>query len=200
MLDYAPGKYAVTLSGVQGFSEAKSSGNSQFYMKFTPTHRWDMSRNEWVEVDQIERTFYRAITVNTAPYFAEDIRALGYSGDKLSKLDMRHPEAHIFEGQIEMICNHETYEGKTREKWGLLRGTAHQEKPADPAAVKKLDTLFGAALKAVPVGRTVSAPDLSAAKPIMRSQPRSAGNGAAAAVAEPPPANDQGVTDDDIPF
>jgi hypothetical protein len=115
---------------------------------------------------------------------------------------MRHPQKHVFTGQIEMACTVETYEGKRREKWGLIRGTTFVEKEIDDNAMKKLDTLFGSAMKkATPAGTPAPKPNTSNALPIVRSQPRGAAPQAAsaAAVAEPP-ANNLTVSDDDIPF
>jgi len=194
------GKYLVDLAGVQGFSQT-SNGNHQFFMKFTPVYVWDNGRAEWVECDQVDRTWYRVITEKSAQYAAEDFRALGFTGDRFSLLDPRHPQKHIFTGQIEMTCSHDQYNGKTSEKWNVVRaGGAFEEKVCDPAAIKKLDMLFGAAMKAAPP----AAPAPAAVKPTparpLVSQPRSAQPAPAAAATAAGVADPNEITDDDLPF
>lgn len=146
MANYGLGRYLVELLGQQGFSEA-GTGTTQFYMKFQVMAIWSHEDGQWHQVETAERTLYKALTANTAQYFAEDLRALGYTGNSFGPLDMRHPQAHIFQGEIEMTCQIETYNGKTREKWNIVRGSGREERAIDGQAVKKLDALYGKALK-----------------------------------------------------
>jgi hypothetical protein len=51
--------------------------------------------------------------------------------------------------EVELFCKHEDYEGETRERWSISTPREPREsKPVDPAALRKLDALFGKALKA----------------------------------------------------
>jgi hypothetical protein len=212
MANFATGKYLVELTGQQGFSET-STGSAQFFMKFLVQYRWDFARGEWVECDVAERTYYRVLTEKTAEYAAEDFRSLGFDGDKFSQLDPRHPQKHIFSGQIEMTLAIEQYNGKPKEKWNVVRGGSggREEKVIEPTAMKKLDLLFGAALKAVPPAAPVQRPAPPAARPApLVSQPRQRTQtppeniDQATGYAKEPPNRrepiDNGITDDDLPF
>lgn len=199
---YPIGRYLVALQGEQGYSETKN-GNPQFFMKFTPMMVFDHSRGEFVRCEESPRTFYRVITAKSAQYAAEDFRALGFQGSKFSELDPRHPNRHIFTGEIEMTCTHEAYDGTPREKWQLVRnGGGWEEKTVDPNIVKKLDTMFGAALKAsaapAPAAQQRPSPAPAAVAASMAATParmqRTAPQEAVAV------ADSMEITDDDIPF
>lgn len=198
MANYGIGKYLVELLGVQGFSET-GNGNAQFFMKFKVVAIFDRATAEWQMVEESERTWYRVLTTNSAQYAAEDFRAMGFAGDKFMQLDPRHPQAHIFTGQIEMTCTIDNYNGKDREKWNVVRPDAGgwEEKVMDSSKLKQLDMLFGKALAAAPPAtapkQTTPAPAPARANGLV-SQPR-----AAAALAQQKPI-DSGVTDDDLPF
>jgi hypothetical protein len=141
---YAKGRYLCRIIG-QGFSEAKS-GTPQFFIRFVVGGAVD-PRNPKGDIlpveQQYERTMYRALTEKTMDFVLEDIRQLGYQGTKLSDLDPATLGFHSFDGrEVEMYCNHETYEGQTREKWGIGReGLAPP--PMEQSKVKALDQLFG---------------------------------------------------------
>lgn len=205
MAKYGIGKYLVELLGTQGFSET-STGNHQFFMKFIVRGIWDHATGQWAQCEEGERTWYRVITAKSAEYAAEDFRALGFPGDKFSQLDPRHPEKHIFTGQIEMTCTIEHYNNRDQEKWNVVRpdsGGGWEEKTIAPDKIKQLDMLFGKALASIPKS-PMPAASAQAKQPTplptptrsngLVSQPR-----AAAAPAQQPPL-DSGITDNDIPF
>jgi hypothetical protein len=220
MANYPIGKYKVVLSGVQGFSET-SNGNPQFFMKFTPCFFWNHQQGDWEECEQAERTWYRVLTEKSIEYAAEDLRSLGFQGAKLAELDPRHPQKHIFHGEIEMTCTMESFtdrntgQMRTTERWNVVRHGNREEKLVEPATVKKLDMLFGAALKAVPPIPTAVAPApaapaarAQAAPPAPARQERSLppqGIDPATGYANPPAAapaalGTMEITDDDLPF
>jgi hypothetical protein len=187
---YKPGRYACVFTGHQGFS-VTSKGNSQFFCDFRV--EFIMEPGGWVELtNKYVRTYKRVINANTAEWAAEDLRALGFTGDKFMQLDPRYPQALILAGQIEMVCNHKPgVDGSGLwEDWGPVRdsGSSTEVELADSKAIKQLDLLFGKALKgekitpaAQPVpaaaapGRISGLPPRPApATPGLVSQPRSA--------------------------
>lgn len=180
MANFTAGKYLVELTGQQGFSET-GTGNPQFFMKFLVQYRWNFSTGQWEGCEGAERTFYRVLTPKTAEYAAEDLRALGFQGDKFSQLDPRHPQAHVFQGQIEMSCSIEDYTDnqgvtKPKEKWSIVKnGGGREEKVLDNKGVKSIDMLYGKALAAAPK-QTPQPPtpptQQTAQRPALVSQPR----------------------------
>lgn len=154
---YKPGRYTVTFTGEQGFSETKN-GNMQFFVEFEVTHI--AAGDEWDEVTQpYRRSFYRVINANTAEYAAKDLRALGFTGESFRELDPRTANPHIFEGQAVMICNHESWDGDIKEKWSLLYegGARKAVDMIDVKQLKQLDMLFGKALKGEKIDKPLPA-------------------------------------------
>jgi hypothetical protein len=200
--NYATGKYLVELLGNQGFSET-SNGNPQFFMKFKVVAIFDHSTGEWQMVDESERTWYRVLTANSAQYAAEDFRALGFAGDKFSQLDPRHPQKHIFTGQIEMTCTIDHYNGKPKEKWNVVRADSSgwEEKVVESSKLKQLDMLFGKALAAAPAAAVQQAKPVAARPAPLASQPRSSQSiNPATAYSSASVADTNEITDDDLPF
>lgn len=175
---FEKGKYLVEITD-QGFNQAKT-GTDQFVLRFKVLGKVDPHNpGDYIpeEVDY-ERTYYRAITSNTLPYFKDDLAVLGYTGHSLRELEKYTPGFYDMRGrQVEMICTHEPDQtGTLRERWSLnVGGGAMAIEPANPAQLRKLDALFGAQFKG--------------------SQPRAA---------SPPPQQRQTapatITDDDVPF
>lgn len=79
-----------------------------------------------------------------------------------------------------MWCSHKAgLDGEVREEWGVARaGGSLEVKPLERKKVRELDNLFGKHLKG----------------------PRATDGTAMPATARPAPANELGITDDDVPF
>jgi len=159
---YAQGIYSVELEGGQGWTETKN-GNAEFWLKFRPN--FIQRGADWEPVPaEYERTWRKVLTPKTEDYFAQDLRTLGFAGENFSQLDPRSPRAIILTGQAQMICAHEEYvdnggQTQTVERWQVRRQSVGVTPEAMPAAaVKKLDMLFGRALKALPVTAPVPNP------------------------------------------
>jgi hypothetical protein len=86
------------------------------------------------------------------------LKALGYNYATFDQIDAGHPQAFKFTGkEITVRCAHETFEGKTREKWSFAFGGGLEIKPLEKGAVSKLNALFGSKLKQA-LGATTAAP------------------------------------------
>jgi hypothetical protein len=95
-----------------------------------------------------ERTVFRTITEKTADWVVEDLQRLGYERDKFDMLDPNHSQAHNFKDlEIEIKCDHETYQGKTREKWNFAWGGGLEFTPLETKEIGKLNALFGKKLR-----------------------------------------------------
>lgn len=146
-ISYEKGRYRAVIAS-QTMSES-STKNTQFVLTFDLLGMYDPTEPDALRpVQHGQRSVFRAITEKTIDYFLEDLKYLGYDKPSFANLDPSHPQCHNFKGQeIDVICDHETYQDKLREKWSLSRGGGLNLKPADNTAVRKLDALFGSKLK-----------------------------------------------------
>lgn len=176
---YAPGRYIGVVTG-QGISMT-NTGKHQFVLKVNVT---GYQNGEPVE-QQYERTIYRVLTDKTIEYFMDDLKTLGFTGESFRFLDPGTSGYQDFTGrEVPLNCEHDTYQGKTSEKWSLARaGTSKPIEPADSASLRQLDNLFGKQLKTL---KQTSA----ASRPAPRAQATSA----------PPPQDFGGIDDNDVPF
>lgn len=96
--------------------------------KKTPTFCVDLaithaaSGNDWLPINEEKRTIFLYMSDGAWPYTQKDLEALGFNGDfdkpTLSKAD-----------GIAVRCVHELYQGKTKEKWSLVRDGEREKKP-----------------------------------------------------------------------
>ncbi len=148
-ITYQAGRYRGRIVA-QALSET-STGNTQFVLTFDVLGLYDPTQPETLAMaPEGQRSVFRVITEKTIDYFMEDLKYLGFDKATFGALDPSSPNHHSFAGQeIDVICSHEEYEGKQREKWSLSRGGGGLNlKPVDNKAVRRLDSLFGAKLKA----------------------------------------------------
>lgn len=193
---YQKGRYLCRTTK-QGFSEA-STGTPQFFLQFLVGGMIDPKnpQGDLIPVVQLERTMFRAITNKTMEYLLEDVRQLGYEGSKLSELDPATPNYHSFaDSEVEMYCDHDAYNGKQQEKWGLARSGSYTPEPLERKKVTQLDALFGKFARA-------SAPAKPAAqKPAAKTeQPDVYRNASPAISGGTVHSPIFGTVDDDIPF
>lgn len=171
---YAEGRYVCEVTG-QALGET-SSGNAQFVLRFKVIGTPDtQNRDNYIrDLNQYERTFYRAITDKTVPYLIEDLKVLGYTRDSFKFLDPQNPNFHDFSGQvIDMMCVHEEGKDKSgnstglRERWSIPRAaSAFEVKALEPKKVRELDNLFGKHLKGLKNEAPVSVPEKSSSHEI----------------------------------
>ena len=146
---FEQGRYRGRINA-QGFTEA-STGNPQFFITFDVLGVYDPASPEGPRpTKQGTRTIFRAITDATIDYLLEDLKSLGYDKQSFAFLDPGQHEHHSFVGQeIDAICTHKEHNGAMNEKWSLSRGGGQLNvKPVDSTAIRRLDALFGAKLKA----------------------------------------------------
>ncbi len=94
-----------------------------------------------------ERTIFRAITEKTIDYVIADLRRLGYDRDGFADAQPESPTAFDFFGiECNVVCEHDSYQGKAKERWSFGGGTFEQV-PLEPNVVKSLDALFGKKFK-----------------------------------------------------
>lgn len=179
---YQQGRYRGRVTK-QAMGET-SKGNPQFVLTFLVIGVYEGDDLETCS-QSYERSVFRVINENTIKYVLEDLKQLGYTRDSFKFLDPSATNFHNFAGEeYDFVCDHETYEGKDREKWQLARdGSGFEVKPLASDKMRKLDALFGKGLRA-------SAP--------LASAPRGRAQSSAAVAEDDGPPNTP--IDDDVPF
>ena len=181
---YTKGIYAVEFIS-QGFNEAQT-GTTQFFVQFKVIHKIGSDGAVGVPEQGGEETFFRAITDKTVEFFIDDLKKLNVAvaGLDIQRLDPTNPDP-VLVGELasngkrygRMYAGEETYNGKTKVKWGTAGGM-FTPKAASSLAVGKLNALFGRAVR-------------NLGGPIAPPPP------------PPPPATtltNQSVIEDDVPF
>ena len=124
---------------------------------------------------QYERTIYQVISEKTVPFVTEQLKSIGFDGEKVSQLDPNHPQHVDMRGmQVNLWCKWEDdLEGEPRERWQFSRGPQALELPQlSTKETRELDSLFGR--------------NKNAAKPATSAPVQNVHN--------------EEITDDDIPF
>lgn len=146
---YAEGPYmGEVLKQALGVTGEKETPT--FILSVQITDRLDRDDNP-VQVDQYERTIYMHLTEGTREFTLERLKVLGFAKSSLKFLSPEVPGHVNFVGQsVRLWCKHETYQGKTREKWNI--STPREDKPIVPiksTELSKLDALFGKGLREI---------------------------------------------------
>lgn len=146
---FEPGRYWGRLK--QQALGKTSNGNPQIILTFDIVGKINLSDpdGDLLSCPQYERTVFRVITQKTIDWVLQDLEALGFQGTSFGEIDPTQPRFQDLTGkELALYCDHETYEGKTREKWGIYsEGGGLQVKPLEAQDVRKLDAMFGKALK-----------------------------------------------------
>jgi uncharacterized protein (TIGR02996 family) len=129
-----------------GLAESSKKKTPQAFFTVLIENEVD-AQGETFDCPSYERTIYRAITDNTVDRLIDDIARLGVELSSFSQLDPDSPNAVTFEGrEVQIKCKHETYEGKTNERFDFNFGGGGPAQ-MEATGVKKLDQLFGPRLK-----------------------------------------------------
>ena len=148
-LYYDVGLYLGSVTA-QAMSETKN-GNPQFVLTFNVIGKLDQSQPDSViRCNPGQRSVFMVFTEKTMDFALENLKAIGFNKSSFSFLDPNRQGYHDFIGQqIEFWCAHKEYEGNLNEKWSISNGGGGLNlKPVEPAAIRKLDALYGAKLKA----------------------------------------------------
>lgn len=191
-MQHNPGSYWCRLLGAV-VSEIGDKKTPALVMKFDITHRAG-SDGMWVDLPQPEQREVRLFLSEAAwPYTEEKLKAFGFSGD-FGKPDF-DPEWK--NAGCELVCKHETSNGKVYEKWDFPR-SAGETAPANPDVVRTLNARWksqnvasakpaGAPAPPPPMKRTVVHPaQATAATPAAQVQRPVAPAGTAVDDSEPP--------------
>jgi hypothetical protein len=153
------GKYRI-LTTRQALVENKK-GNPEFQLSFKPIE-YHPTKGEPDEINVgYERTQFMTMTDATMGtpekpgWVLQTLTALGFNGSSFGQLDPEHKNHISFVDRDDLfaICTHEDYDGKTREKWNILRPNGAEGgkpigKPIEKKSVRTLDSKFKKVLSA----------------------------------------------------
>lgn len=136
---YEKGPYKAVVCG-QRF-DVTPNKTPYLAIEFEPTQA--TGSNEFpATVYKRELTLY--FSEKAAPYSIDNLRRMGWSGTKLQELDPTNEGYDDLSGtEIDVVCDRND---KGYEDWNL-QGPGGSPKESKPAVAKKLDALFGKALK-----------------------------------------------------
>lgn len=164
------GKYWAKVTN-QGLG-VTSTGKPQFVLSFTILGKVNPQDPEGalISCEQYERSMFRTITDKTVEWLLDDIKHLCQRGNLapdisgFEQLDPKTPGfLNLANIEFEAFCQHDTYEGKTRERWSVSTGGGGglEIKPLDNTEVRKLNAMFGKQLKRLSNGapKTPASPE-----------------------------------------
>lgn len=134
------------------------NGNTQVVVTFKLTGIYTPA-GELAKMDfPYNRAVYLVLTDATVGtpdkpgWVMQSLRHLGFNGTSFAQLDPESPQYwNPVDNESDLICKHDEYEGKEREKWEVYRGqgnTASAGKPVQSKDLRALDAKFGKLLQA----------------------------------------------------
>jgi hypothetical protein len=161
---YEEGRYRVRVAGqaLDAGGKPKEGGGAtapSVLLIVRPVGFYDAEGDLISEDFQYDRTIYMQLTDSTigtadkAGWVLQTLQYLGFDRDSFGALDPDVEGHFSFVGlECDAICKHDTYGGKTREKWSVHRPGNGGQGPAvtrmEKKAVRALDAKFGKVLKA----------------------------------------------------
>jgi len=158
---YEPGRYWGRITRQQ--LGQTSNGNPQFVLSFLIVGKVNPADPEGdllAVPQQYERSVYRVITEKTTEYLLQDLEVLGFTGESFAALDENNSDCCDLRGtELAFTCTHEFRQAQdetgkwvntkdVRERWSIARdSTGPKVEPLTAKDVKKLDAMFGRALK-----------------------------------------------------
>lgn len=184
----AEGKYhGILKQGVVGLSQA--SNVEQVELTFDITHQLGEDQ-QWHPIASMERTIFLSLSDNSWQYTEAKLKALGFNGDFR---DMQFGEGPRAEG-VELLCQHEEYQGKKRERWELANWSSREVRPAGDDKLRRLNAKWKASAGSAPAtsGRPAPPPAAASAAPATPAAPAPAAAAPATPAATTPPYADEG--------
>jgi hypothetical protein len=98
-----------------------------------------------IECPKEMRMYRKAITQKTIGWVLSDLKSIGFDGPGFANFDPESPGAvNLFDREIDVFCDHETYQGEVREQWSIYRESKREKVARDVLA--QLDAQFAANL------------------------------------------------------
>jgi hypothetical protein len=140
---YEPGKYRGRITDYGVTQSQAGQQHPTVFITFELIGQYDPTSGELMPCDETAtRSYFKSVTRRTADWLAADLKAIGYDRPGLEYLDPETPGAvNLFDHEIDVDCQHESYEGQTRERWSIHRERTRKKLGRDELA--QLDAMFG---------------------------------------------------------
>ena len=140
MVAFDQGRYVVGCIE-QGFAKSKNKGTPYFFIKFQPKGMIGAQGPQAPLIPCAAHTrelqFY--LVGGAAEISIGKLRALGWNGQSFAELEPGGAFSFV-NCELEVICTHEEYDGKWRDKWDVIGGSGSEH---SSGLVGQLDALFG---------------------------------------------------------
>jgi hypothetical protein len=150
-----PGRYR---GRIRDYGVTQSQAGQQLptvFIAFDLIGQYDPTTGELQSCPANTRTYFKSVSARTIDWLLSDLRAIGYDSPGLEFLDPETPgAANLFHREIDVVCDHETYQGQTRERWSIFREQRRERIGRD--ALARLDAQFADQIRRV-LGTTQSA-------------------------------------------
>jgi hypothetical protein len=139
MPTYTPGRYRAGILD-QGFDET-AKGTPYFFLQLRVLSRTDAGKP--ADCPQLERTYRQYLSHEVGHrILRDDLGALGVEVDDLTRLDLASPDpVKLIGREIDVVCDHEIYNGRTVERWRIARPARRK---LSPDQVRALGARFAA--------------------------------------------------------
>ncbi len=156
-------------------------GNDQIVIVFDVTHV--ALEGEWSLMEApVERRAYLSLTDGAWPYTQKKLQALDFNADFL---DPRF-KPDVYTQGLDLVCTHDTYEGKVRERWDFDDWGGMELEPGPEDKARRLNAKWRA--KSATALSPASRPPSPASAPVDVSAPVPVPAPATAAAPPAPPA------------
>src|SRR4051812_30196758 len=145
-MQFEPDKYRGAVRDYGVFKSPVGQQHLTVFVSFEVTGRYDPSTGELEPCSPETRTYEKAVTPKTVDWVLSDLKVIGYDKDGFKYLDPEAPgSVNLFGKEIDVVCEHETYEGSVRERWSIYREPAR--KRVAPGDLEQLDAQYGEKIK-----------------------------------------------------
>jgi hypothetical protein len=150
------GKYRGRVVDYGVFESTAGKQHKTVFVAFELLSKYASDTEALIPCPGEKRTYIKAITPKTIDWVLADLKAIGYDRVAFRYLDPEVPDAvNLFGREVDVDCDHEVYEGKTRERWSIHREPSRKKLGRDELAAldaqyaDNLRRAFGGAKAAV---------------------------------------------------
>jgi hypothetical protein len=143
-----PGKYRGRITD---YGVTQSQAGQQLptvFILFELVGQYDPDTGDLLDCPLESRSYYKSISPKTIDWLLSDLKAIGYDRPGLEYLDPEVPgAADLFGREIDVVCDQENYDGRTRERWSIHRERTREKIGREGLA--RLDAQYGEQIRRV---------------------------------------------------
>jgi hypothetical protein len=142
-----PGRYR---GRIRDYGVEQSQAGQQHptvFIAFDLVGQYDPTTGELLSCPTANRTYFKAITNKTIGWLLADLKSIGFT-QGFEYFDPETPgAADLFDREIDVVCEQESYDGQTRERWSIYRERTRERVRRDVLA--SLDAQYGDQIKRI---------------------------------------------------